>query len=210
MGFSFGNIKVNQKKSAVGLQLTDRTVLADTSLNLGTDVNVLVDYLYPQETINVLMDWLRYQGLLNCKVIYVLNCIASRAQAEKDGIIKFYRQNKVDLYAHMIPKAPVITVGPALYSLLCEDDIYPSHTEQAIFGKTNFFFSKDFYAFCVFFIKFICALVGVNCVDAKLFYALIFKMISQSINKPSANTHVLKLGQNINVKMHPVLFFCHR
>lgn len=143
MGFSFGNIKVNQKKSAVGLQLTDRTVLADTSLNLGTDVNVLVDYLYPQETINVLMDWLRYQGLLNCKVIYVLNCIASRAQAEKDGIIKFYRQNKVDLYAHMIPKAPVITVGPALYSLLCEDDIYPSHTEQAIFGKTNFFFSKD-------------------------------------------------------------------
>ena len=67
----------------------------------------------------------------------------TQKELDKLGVIEVYKHNAINFNTYLEPGAPVITFGPALYSLLQEDDIYPNHVEQVVFGKSNFWFSKD-------------------------------------------------------------------
>lgn len=148
-GFSFGNINVASKKQVLGLNLLDNPVLVDKSSNPSSYDFVpiiLVDEVYDNYALKAIESFLTNAGMLRYKIVSAVNCKIDEKIIKQEGKIKFYKNNK-SKFQNEIPKAsPIITVGAALYSLLMEDDLYPSHVQQIIFGKPYFWFSEDFTA----------------------------------------------------------------
>lgn len=155
MGFSFGGIQVNSKKrTAADLKRSDKIVLADYSnaeTNLDVDTIIIVaPRPYNDHELAVLHElftsWRIDKYLMVCAINIDPKDPASAEKAahyiHKDGVTKFYRVNKNPIEKYIKPGSTVVTIGPALYSLIMEDDIYPNHTQQRIFGKTNFIFSR--------------------------------------------------------------------
>lgn len=147
--FSFGNINVNSRKHSLRLETTEDALLSDKSLESASYdfvPVVLADELYSEENLPAIEKFLKTAGLSKYILLSSINCKITKDSVKEDqktGIIEFYETNKSDFEKYFPKNAPILTVGPALYSLLMEDDIYPSHVQQIIFGKTNFWFSKD-------------------------------------------------------------------
>lgn len=147
-GFSFGGIKVDSKKQVLKLRSIDSPVLVDRTLSVvqQNPVTVIVDEYYEPEQISHIEKFLRRNKLYKYIILCPLKYKISRNDIQEDqneGVIKFYRKNASDFRDYIIPGSPILVSGPGLYSLLQEDDIYPSHVQQRIFGISNFWFSYD-------------------------------------------------------------------
>lgn len=146
-GFSFGNINVQSKKHILGLETIDDCIAYDCSRQGSRQqVNVLLDEYLEGRDLEAVCRFLKANGLDSFRLMYSLNCKAGKEEIERsqrEGVIGFYTNNRSGFESKLIPYAPVITFGPALYSLLQENDIQPNHVQQRIFGKPSFWFSKD-------------------------------------------------------------------
>lgn len=144
-GFSFGNIKVSSKKQTLNLKINNNILLVDKS-NVESFQNfipiILVDEFYEEFALKAIEKFLNKCGLYRYKIISSINCTLNEAALKADGKIKFYKNNRSSFYDYIPQYAPIITVGAALYSVIMEDDIYPSYAQQIIFGKSNFWFSE--------------------------------------------------------------------
>lgn len=144
-GFSFGNIKVSSKKQTLNLKINNNILLVDKS-NVESSQNfipiILVDEFYEEFALKAIEKFLNKCGLYRYKIISSINCTLNEAALKADGKIKFYKNNRSPFYDYIPQYAPIITVGAALYSVIMEDDIYPSYAQQIIFGKSNFWFSE--------------------------------------------------------------------
>lgn len=148
-GFSFGNINASSKKHVLKLDIIQNSVLLDRS-NAFASYDflpvILVDERYEDIPIKAIEEFLKNLGIPKFLLLSVLNCSIQKNSIkaeQKEGIISFYMNNCSDFEKHIPKGAPIITSGAALYSLLKEDDIYPNHVQQIIFGKSCFLFSKD-------------------------------------------------------------------
>lgn len=146
MSFTFGNINTSSKKESLTLKRYENNILLDYS-NKSSSYNstpvVLVDEHYSSAKVEAIKQFLVSKGLSKFMIVSAINCDIDEKIMKKEGKIKFYR-NHISNFEEVLPKnCPIITSGAAIYSLLREDDIYPSYVQQIIFGKSNFLFSKD-------------------------------------------------------------------
>lgn len=152
MAFSFGGISADSKKNVLNLRTTTKVVLIDKSSAKASypfPVVVLVDELYGVDKLKIIELFLESQRITSYKIIAAINCIITKDQIkedQKEGVIKFYRDNASDFWPEIPDNAVIVTSGPALYALTKADDIYPADCQDIIFGKTFFWFSneKDF------------------------------------------------------------------
>ena len=150
--FTFGGISTSSKKHALKLDIIQDSRLLDRSNSVAPYdfiPVVLVDERYEEYPLKAIETFLRDCGMHKFKILSTLNCKISKDQIkndQKEGVISFYKSNCSDFESYIPKGAPIITSGAALYSLLKEDDIYPNHVQQIIFGKSNFLFSKDWTA----------------------------------------------------------------
>lgn len=148
-GFSFGNIKVSSKKQTLGLKvnnnviLADRDSTADSKSSLTFTPVILTDEIYDTYALKAIEKFLNKCGLYRYKIVSAINCNLDQNIIKAEGKIKFYKNNRSQFYNYIPPHAPIITVGAALYSVIMEDDVYPTYVQQIIFGKSNFWFSED-------------------------------------------------------------------
>ena len=146
--FSFGGITTSSKKHVLNLETISDCVVLDNSKDTQnkTPVNILLDEWYDEKCIQNFVKFFNKNRLYSFKMLLALNCKIKKDDIQKDqkeGIIDFYIKNRSDFESKLIPMAPIITVGAALYSLLQENDILPMYVQQRTFSKTNFWFSKD-------------------------------------------------------------------
>lgn len=143
--FGFGGISVNSRRQVLNLTKYDNPVLVDNSrvrANYTYPLVVLVEERYGDKELKYLDSYLKSLGAFKYLVLHAINCDYDPEEA-KEGLTKFYKANKSNFFKYVPQNSPIITSGPALYSLLQEDDIYPNHCNQIIFGKSNFWFSPD-------------------------------------------------------------------
>ena len=143
--FGFGGINVNSRKQVLNLKRYDNPVLVDNGkvrANYEYPIVVLVEERYGEKELKYIDNFLKSAGAYKYIILHAINCDYDPKEA-REGIIKFYKANKSDFYKYIPKNSPVLTSGPALYSLLQEDDLYPNHCNQIIFGKSNFWFSID-------------------------------------------------------------------
>ena len=145
--FNFGNISTSSRKSALNLKGIQDVVLMDKSnysASYDFVVTILADEAYSQFQVRAIDNMLKKAGITKYIMLSTLNCKITKEEivrSQKGGVIRFYKTHRSD-YENYIPQySPIITVGGALYSHLREDDIYPNHVQQRVFGKTNFWFS---------------------------------------------------------------------
>lgn len=145
-GFSFGNIKTSSKKQILDLKLYDNPLLVDKSEGY-SDYNfvpiILTDEVYEGFALNAIEKFLHRLNVRKYKIVSAINCKLDDKVVKAEGKIKFYKNNRSNFYDYIPQYAPIITVGAALYSVILEDDVYPSYVQQIIFGKSNFWFSED-------------------------------------------------------------------
>lgn len=149
-GFSFGGIKVDSRKQVLKLKPIDSPVLSDKLAENGYKqkgpIAILTDEYYGTGPTLAIEKFLRKNGITQYIILSPIKYDITREEIEKDqkeGVISFYKKNKSDFMKYIPKGAPIITSGPAIYSLLQEDDIYPSHVQQRIFGVPNFWFSYN-------------------------------------------------------------------
>lgn len=149
-GFSFGKINTSSKKNVSHTQVVDNIVLADifhpVSSKNNKPVNILLDEYYCPEDIRTLCEFFNDNGIYRYKIIMSLNVKITREEIEKtqkDGIINFYIANSSNFEKELIPQAPIVTVGAALYALIKENDLIPKDFQQTRFCPSYFWFSKD-------------------------------------------------------------------
>ena len=126
-------------------------------------IQFVLDECYTQEKVRAFCRYVEMKGVSRYRVFCALKYdvskikIAKSKQAKrkaieegededsliKSGIIEFYTNHQSDFYNRLIPGNPVITFGPALYAVTCTDDVYPIHTQQIIFGKHSFWYSRE-------------------------------------------------------------------
>lgn len=143
--FSFGKISTKSRKQALNLKIYDNPVLVDNSkvrAKYNKVVAVLVEDKFGEKELGHIDTFLKTLGVFKYIVLNALNCDYDEEES-KEGLIKFYKANKSDFMRYIPEGSPILTSGPALYSLLMEDDIYPNHCHQIIFGRSNFWFSPD-------------------------------------------------------------------
>lgn len=143
--FSFGKISVKSRKQVVNLKTYDSPLLVDKGnvrANYSTPIVILTEDHFESKEISYIDRFLASEGITRYIMLDAINCEYKEKDAQ-EGIIKFYKANKSNFMDYIPYGAPIITSGPALYSLLQEDDIYPSHMNQMVFGKSNFWFSYD-------------------------------------------------------------------
>ncbi len=147
--FSFGGINVSSKKQSLNLKDVQDIVLLDKS-NYTADydfvIAILTDEAYSPFQVRAIDTMLKKFGITKYIMLSALNCDITREGVEKEqseGVIKFYKNHRSNYEKYIPQYAPIITVGAALYAHLREDDIYPAHMQQRIFGKANFWFSYN-------------------------------------------------------------------
>ena len=143
--FSFGNISANSRKQALNLKVHDSPVLLDKSQNKAKydlPLVILVEDQFEPRYLGYIDKWLASNGCTKYIILNVLACEWNEKEA-KEGLIKFYKNNRSKFMDYVPQFAPILTSGPALYGLLQEDDLYPNHMEQILFGKSNFWFTPD-------------------------------------------------------------------
>lgn len=145
--FSFGTINLNTKKKSLTLQPIADPVLLDESMYPASYPFlpiVLVEEPYPSNgLLRDIRRFLKGLGLTKFKLLCTINVYPTEKAIKAEGKIKFYQNHKSNFWDHIPAGAPIIASGAALYSLLMENDIYPSYVEQRTFGKYSFFFSED-------------------------------------------------------------------
>ena len=143
--FSFGKINVKSRKQVVNLKTYDSPLLMDKSnarASYNLPIVILTEEHFEQKEISYIDRFLASEGITRYIMLDSINCEYSEKDA-KEGLIKFYKANKSNFMDYIPYGAPIITSGPALYSLIQEDDIYPNYMNQMLFGKSNFWFSYD-------------------------------------------------------------------
>ena len=143
--FSFGSINVNARKQVLNLKVYDNPVLVDKSQNRAKydiPLVILVEDKFDSKALGYIDKWLASEGCTRYIILNVLNCEYKPDEA-KEGLIKFYKNNRSKFMDYVPQFAPILTSGPALYALLQEDDLYSNDVEQIIFGKSSFWFSLD-------------------------------------------------------------------
>lgn len=147
--FCFGGIKVDSKKQVLKLRPIDTPVLVDRSnVVSSTDyvVTILSDEFYTPDQLFQIEAFLRKNKLTKYIILCPIKYRITRDEItgdQKDGIISFYKKNTSDFRKYIPSGSPIITSGPAIYSLLQEDDIYPKDVQQRLFGMPHFWFSYD-------------------------------------------------------------------
>lgn len=144
--FSFGNININSKKKSLGLEPVLNCLLLDES-ERPADYDflpiVLVEEPYEEYALKGISRFLKSAGLTRFKLLCTINCKPTEEALKAEGKIKFYQNHRSNFREYIPTGAPILTSGAALYSLLMENDLYPQHVEQRIFGKSSFWFSED-------------------------------------------------------------------
>lgn len=143
--FSFGKISTKSRKQALNLKIYNNPILIDkskTRAKYDKVVAVLVEDRFGEKELGYIDTFLKTLGVFKYIVLNALNCDYDEKE-DKEGIIKFYKANRSNFMKYIPEGSPILTSGPALYSLLMEDDIYPNHCHQIIFGRSNFWFSPD-------------------------------------------------------------------
>lgn len=143
--FSFGNISVNSRKQILNLDTYDSPLLIDKSkvrANYSKPIVFLVEEQYNKKELEYIDNFLKEQHCPKYIILNTLNCVLEEKEM-KEGVIKFYTNNRSDFMKYIPYGSPVVTSGYALYGLLMEDDIYPNYVNQMNFGKTSFWFSLD-------------------------------------------------------------------
>ncbi len=143
--FSFGKINVKSRKQVVNLKTYDSPLLVDkgnAKASYDVPVVILTEDHFESKEITYIDRFLASEGITRYIMLDSINC-EYREKDAKEGLIKFYKANKSNFMDYIPYGAPIITSGPALYSLIQEDDIYPNHMNQMIFGKSSFWFSYD-------------------------------------------------------------------
>lgn len=147
--FCFGGIKVDSKKQVLKLRPIDTPVLVDRSnVVSSTDyvVTILSDEFYTPDQLFQIEAFLRKNKLTKYIILCPIKYRITRDEItgdQKDGVISFYKKNTSDFRKYIPSGSPIITSGPAIYSLLQEDDIYPKDVQQRLFGMPHFWFSYD-------------------------------------------------------------------
>lgn len=143
--FSFGKISVKSRKQIVNLKTYESPLLVDKGnarASYDKPIVILTEDHFEQKEIGYIDRLLASEGITRYIMLDAINCEYNEKEA-REGLIKFYKANKSNFMDYIPYGSPIITSGPALYSLLQEDDLYPNHVNQMIFGKSNFWFSYD-------------------------------------------------------------------
>lgn len=143
--FSFGKINVKSRKQVVNLKTYDSPLLVDkgtAKASYDVPVVILTEDHFEAKEISYIDRFLASEGITRYIMLDSINCEYKEKDA-KEGLIKFYKANKSNFMDYIPYGAPIITSGPALYSLIQEDDVYPNHMNQMIFGKSSFWFSYE-------------------------------------------------------------------
>jgi len=147
--FSFGNINVAAKKQVLNLQTVSDIVLLDKSNaqpSTPFPVIILSDEIYNRVQLASIRLFLESSGLTSYKIVAALNCVMTKElikEDQKSGLIDFYRCNSSNFWKEVPANAVIITVGSALYAVTKADDIYPNDTQQFIWGKSHFWYSRN-------------------------------------------------------------------
>lgn len=145
MSFTFGNISTSSKKKTVNYQLIPTCIASDRTqapAPYDLPVTVLLDEHPTGQKLAAIEGFLQKNKITRYLALYTCR-YDIRNDEVSPGVISFYQDNKSDYEKYIIPHSRIITFGPALYSLLMEDDIYPSHCEQLTFGCHYFWASID-------------------------------------------------------------------
>lgn len=150
MAFTLNKINLNHSRKSVSLKRLSDIVFMNNSERFSkyrTPIVVLLDKNYSSEQIETIDNFLSMNGIersiLISSIVLDLNDTNVAKELSSLSVTKFYRKYRSDIESIIPEKCSIITSGPALYSLLMEDDIYPNHVHQYIFGKSYFTFSKD-------------------------------------------------------------------
>lgn len=143
--FSFGNINVNSRKQVLNLKTYESPLLVDKSrvrAKYKLPVVFLVEEQYGEKELKYIDEFLRSEDCSKYIILNAINCELNDKEV-KEGVIKFYSNNKSNFMDYIPYGAPIITSGFALYALLMEDDVYSNYANQLYFGKSNFWFSPN-------------------------------------------------------------------
>ena len=144
--FSFGGININSKKKSLSLQRLENPVLCDESAGFARYdflPIVLVDEPFDNMALKGIVRFLKASGLTKFRMLCSIDVRPTDEAIKAEGKTKFYQNHKSKFMDYIPAHAPILTSGAGLYSLLMENDVYPSHVEQRIFGKSSFWFSED-------------------------------------------------------------------
>lgn len=150
--FTFGGINPNSamnKTKMLSLHPIASVILLDKSNYPAVYkpvVNILADQIYDRNALRVISLWLESHRITKYRILCSIKYdIPSKDVKDKlkSPVIAFYKDNRSNFLEYIQQGEPVITVGAALYSMTCADDVYPAHVTQRIFGVSHFWVSQD-------------------------------------------------------------------
>ena len=149
-GFSFGGISVKDKKRSLNQELISSPIIVDKSdtfcPGLSKPITVLVERYLKGKEIDALENFLKKKGIKKYIIMCTLKYDVTPTYIQDElheGIIGYYMRNTSQFRKYIQPLSPILVFGPAIYSLLQEDDIQYNHCDQRPFCVSNFWFSYD-------------------------------------------------------------------
>ena len=148
--FSFGGISVKDKKRSLNQELVSSPVIVDRSdthsEKFSKPVTILVERYLKYKEVDALENFLRKKGIKKYIILCTLKYDVTPTYIQDElheGIIGYYMRNTSQFRKYIQPLSPILVFGPAIYSLLQEDDVQYNHCDQRPFCVTNFWFSYD-------------------------------------------------------------------
>lgn len=144
MAYTFGKINAESKKNVLNLRVTDRVVLVDkvqAPAMYTRPIVVLLDEQYSEPKMRAIQLFLESAGVTRYLALSTINCHITKEAIKEDqreGLVKFYRDNSSAFRDQIDPGSVVLTSGAAVYALTRSDDVFPVYAEEFIFGKASF------------------------------------------------------------------------
>ena len=145
MAFGFGNISSKSSKKVLQLESVGN-ILAKEKIEGDLQAVVLLSSYRSEKEVEAISKFLENKGLTSYRIVFSLKYKISSEKIKEDlkeGITAFFKANKSKFEEYIPAGIPVIAEAAALYALTEESDINYSQCIQRIFGKSNFWFSKN-------------------------------------------------------------------
>ena len=145
MAFGFGNISSKSSKKVLQLENIN-SILAKEKIKDNLQAVVLLSSYRTEKEIEAISKFLESRGLESYRLIFSLKYKISSEKIKEDlkeGITTFFKANKSRFEEYIPAGIPVIAEAAAVYALTGESDVNYSQCTQRIFGKSNFWFSKN-------------------------------------------------------------------
>ena len=145
MAFGFGNISSKSSKKVLQLESVG-SILAKEKIKEDLQAVVLLSSYRSEKEIEAISKFLESKGLTGYRIVFSLKYKISSEKIKEDlkeGITAFFKANKAKFEEYIPAGVPVIAEAAALYALTEESDVNYSQCTQRIFGKSNFWFSKN-------------------------------------------------------------------